>query len=36
VIPTTFFAVANFRGVLFAHLLYGGDDVGSEIQQGLE
>lgn len=26
----TFFAVAQFRGVQFAQLLYGGDDVGSE------
>lgn len=26
----TFFAVAQFRGVLFAQLLYGGDDLGSD------
>ncbi len=26
-----FFAVAEFRGVSFGQLLYGGDDVGSEV-----
>ncbi|CAN5487741.1 hypothetical protein BH20ACT2_BH20ACT2_07220 [soil metagenome] len=25
-----FFAVTRFRGIRFAQLLYGGDDVGSE------
>jgi hypothetical protein len=29
------FAVANFRRVLFARLLYGGDDVGGEVWQEL-
>ncbi len=27
-----FFAVAQFRGVIFAQLLYGGDDVSGEVR----
>ena len=29
-----FFAVAQFRGVEFGQLLYGGDDVGGEVWDG--